>query len=89
MKNIDLADDYFAKLTQKKWFLKISKESTNEKVEELMQIMKKRLGQTPVILYYEKDNRKISLDRTYWLRDDEETHTALTKTLGSENVVIK
>lgn len=89
IKSIDLADDYFAKLTQKKWFLKISKESTNEKVEELMQIMKKRLGQTPVILYYEKDNRKISLDRTYWLRDDEETHTALTKTLGSENVVIK
>ena len=89
VKSIDLADDYFAKLTQKKWFLKISKESTNEKVEELMQIMKKRLGQTPVILYYEKDNRKISLDRTYWLRDDEETHTALTKTLGSENVVIK
>lgn len=89
VKKIELADDYFKRITRKKWFLKISKETTNEKIEKLMQIMKIRLGQTPVILYYEKDNRKISLDRNYWLRNDEETHTALTKILGSENVVIK
>lgn len=89
VKKIELADDYFKRITQKKWFLKITKETTNEKIEKLMQTMKIRLGQTPVILFYEKDNRKISLDRTYWLRNDKETHTALTKILGSENVVIK
>ncbi|MHC9536213.1 DNA polymerase III subunit alpha [Dellaglioa sp. BT-FLS60] len=89
VKKIDLVDDYIKQATHKKWFLKIAKTTTNEKIEELMQLMKMRLGQTPVILYYEKDNRKISLDRTYWLRDDEETHTALTSMLGSENVVIK
>jgi DNA polymerase-3 subunit alpha len=40
-------------------------------------------------MVFERDGRKIALNETYWLADDQATIQAIQRVLGENNVIFK
>jgi DNA polymerase-3 subunit alpha len=71
-------------------YLKIIEENDRKEVlQEVNKIIQANKGTVPVILYFEKDRRKIVLNEASWLDDSPETKEQLAAVLGQENVVFK
>ena len=82
--NIQLAAD----VSLQCYYLRIYK--LDQKVKnELLQLMARHHGKTPVILYESSTNRKISMDQHYWMNADQATQSALIAFLGAPNVKLK
>ncbi|MCU9614195.1 DNA polymerase III subunit alpha [Caldibacillus lycopersici] len=62
---------------------------TNSLLVQLKTIIKKYSGNTPVILYYENQNRTVQLAKDFWVEMDSECISKIKHLLGEENVVIK
>jgi DNA polymerase-3 subunit alpha len=71
-------------------YLKIDEHHVSSHVlHQLKHVLKKHSGYTPVILYYEKERRKIQLPNEYAVHADEPCLEQLKTLLGEGNVVLK
>ncbi|MGX1982383.1 DNA polymerase III subunit alpha [Thermolongibacillus altinsuensis] len=71
-------------------YLKIDEHHVSSNVlHQLKNILKKHHGHTPVILYYEKERRKIQLPNEYAVHADEQCLEQLKALLGEGNVALK
>jgi len=59
------------KMNLERIYLKISKKSDNNTLNEITDILKKYPGNTPVYLYLEKSRKTIVADKTLWIKIDE------------------
>lgn len=72
------------------WFLRVPADVNLVEFEpKLRQIIGKNIGENPVILVYEADNRKILLPKDWWLQKNNTLMQSLTTLLGRENVIFK
>ena len=89
--NIIIAEkNSFSKVHEGKWWLRITKDKNESQIwNDLKKIIetKDSHGDNPVVIVYEKDNRKILLERQLWLKKNNTILTSLTKLLGQGNVV--
>lgn len=58
-------------------------------LHQLKRTLKDFPGKTPVVLYYEEDDRAVRLDRNHWVNASEQCISQITNLLGKENVVLK
>lgn len=72
----------------KKLWLKIEKGSEIT-LEQIIEIIAKHKGHTPVIVYDERDNKKMPLKEAYKVSPDSFFMEDIKKLLGDENVVLK
>ncbi|MFC4321068.1 DNA polymerase III subunit alpha [Litchfieldia salsa] len=73
-----------------KLFLKIeSNHQQEDLLEDLKSILKKNHGTVAVIVYFEKDQKTIALQREYWVSIEEKTIQQFKNLLGDKNVVVK
>lgn len=71
-------------------YLKITEEKDQKGIlQRIHEIIQANQGQTPVILYFEKDKKKVVLGEENWLIDSNEVKEQLVAVLGSENVIFK
>ncbi|MFV0559496.1 MAG: DNA polymerase III subunit alpha [Enterococcus sp.] len=71
-------------------YLRITEESDQTDVmKKLSELFQKYPGATPIVLYYEKDKRKIILSETYWIEENPTINKQLSYLLGNDNVVFK
>lgn len=54
---------------------------------QLKEIMSKNKGKIPIIIYFEKNGKKIRLTQEYWINNHAETKQKLQTVLGNENVI--
>src|SRR5699024_3237826 len=72
------------------WYLRIMASAEDAGVMPILQTnLQRHHGVNPVLLVFERNHRKIALDETYWLADDEKTTAAMQARLGKNNVVFK
>lgn len=72
------------------WYLRIMASAEDAGVMPMLQnTLQQHRGINPVLLVFERNHRKIALDETYWLADDEKTTAAMQALLGKNNVVFK
>lgn len=76
-------------ITTKCWYLRLTKEITAVNKRELLALMQKQHGETPVIIYDVQKENKVVMHEKYWLKDDAETQSLLIALLGKENVVLQ
>ena len=66
---------------------------TEQDSPEIQQGIAERLqlspGKVPVVIFYEKNRRKIVLDKKFWVRVNDTLLNALSDILGEQNVVIR
>ncbi|WP_165314602.1 DNA polymerase III subunit alpha [Weissella sagaensis] len=73
-----------------RWYLRIMMAAQDAGVlETLPAIFQQHLGANPVLMVFERDGRKIALNETYWLADDQATIQAIQRVLGENNVIFK
>lgn len=71
-------------------YLKISEDKDQKEIlQHVHEVIQANKGRTPVILYFEKDQKKLVLGEENWVLDSEEVKAELTAVLGDENVVFK
>ncbi|MGG5340512.1 DNA polymerase III subunit alpha [Enterococcus sp. AZ192] len=71
-------------------YLKITKEKDQKDILfNVNQLLKQNKGNVPVIIYFEKDGKKLVLGEENWLTETIEVKEQLVEILGAENVVFK
>ena len=77
-------------ISDKKLFLRVQVDQDSpelhQKIAERLQLSP---GKVPVVIYYEKNHRKIVLDRKFWVGVNDTLINALSDILGEQNVVIR
>ncbi len=72
----------------KRIMIKISKkEENNETLNELKMLLRTYKGKTPVILYYERDKRKLQLSEEYHVDASQKLKKEIEKLLGKNTIV--
>ena len=72
------------------WYLRITTAAEDAGVlQTLANVFQKHPGVNPVLMIFERDNRKIALNERNWLSDDQETVQAIQRVLGENNVIFK
>ncbi|WP_412990252.1 DNA polymerase III subunit alpha [Pediococcus siamensis] len=88
---IQLAEQFKSQVNPRsnvRWVLRIS-QNTPEIRKKLLHILRSHPGNIPVLLFYPQTDKKVLLEKPYWLANDEEITSALTNLLGSGNVVLQ
>ena len=57
--------------------------------QQLLQMMRQNHGAVPVIIYEKQRQRKIVMEKQYWLSDSAQTRAKLVHLLGKDNVVLQ
>ncbi|MBF8807789.1 MAG: DNA polymerase III subunit alpha [Enterococcus lacertideformus] len=71
-------------------YLRIQEElDTPNIMKQLQEILQKHSGYIPVVMYHEKDHRKIVLAEAYWVNGSKNLKEQLASLLQAENVVFK
>lgn len=89
-KNIDQKQNIHQKQNDGKWWLKITVDKDeNEIWNDLKKIIqaKDNHGDNPVVIVNASDNRKILLEKQWWLKKNNAILTSLTSLLGQGNVI--
>lgn len=87
---IEKASAVESSISETTCYLKITAENDRtECLQKVHTVLHTYQGQCPVILFFEKDKKKIVLGEENWVADCEEARQALTALLGAENVVFK
>lgn len=82
-------DDLPEPSRQKKLFIKIEKQSTEQnKLIQVKDTLKKFHGKTPVFIHYEIEKRTIQLPEEFFISASDTCLNELMKLLGTENVVL-
>ncbi|KRL04328.1 DNA polymerase III subunit alpha [Liquorilactobacillus oeni] len=71
------------------FYLRLDAAFPAAKRRELLELLLQHHGETPVVLYEEKEAKKWILDSKYWLKKNKDTDIALGKILGQENVAFQ
>lgn len=74
------------------WMIYIKINAENDSTSllvNLKNIIDKYKGRTPIILYYEKDNRTLQLSQDHWIDPDSRAVLEIRELLGDKNVVLK
>lgn len=83
------ADTIEANLPNEKLFLRLSaQQDTTEFHQQLTELLQRSPGQVPVVIYFEKNQRKIVLNKRFWIELNDEILATLRDLLGESNVVI-
>lgn len=77
-----------ASLEKQRWVLRMVSDRPEEK-KKLLQIIRNHPGTIPVLLFYPKTDKKVLLEKRFWLTNTAETNSALTTLLGRGNVVLQ
>ncbi len=77
-------------LSQKTCYIRIVAQNEEKSfLNKLHQLLAANNGGTPVILYYEKSDKKIALNAENWIKDSFELKNQLSSLLGEENVIFR
>lgn len=87
--NIETLTTLQEKTDVRRVFIKLNEEGEKESLNELKKVIKKYRGTTPVILYYEKNNKTIQLARNFWVNVESDVLDEMKQLLGEDHVVIK
>ncbi|SCB77385.1 DNA polymerase III subunit alpha [Weissella bombi] len=72
------------------WYLRIMTAAEDAgALQTLANVFQQHPGVNPVLLVFERDNRKIALNERNWLADDQNTVQAIQRVLGENNVIFK
>jgi DNA polymerase-3 subunit alpha len=71
------------------WFLRVPEAAEEAVGMQLSAVFSSHAGSNPVLLVYEKGNKKIALGKENWLDDNAETQEILRGILGPNNVVFQ
>ncbi|MBO0445412.1 DNA polymerase III subunit alpha [Enterococcus ureilyticus] len=87
---IEKASDIETSISATTCYLKISEERDQKEVlHSIHEVLQKHKGNTPVIIYFEKSNKKLVLGEENWLSETIDVKEQLEAILGSQNVVFK
>ncbi|MGG5315942.1 DNA polymerase III subunit alpha [Enterococcus sp. AZ072] len=90
VEEFESADTVENSLSEEILYLRISSEQDSRTLhQEIAEKLKTAPGNIPVILYFEKDQRKIVLGKEYWIGRNEDLLTDLRDILGNKNVVLR
>ncbi|MFV0558033.1 MAG: DNA polymerase III subunit alpha [Enterococcus sp.] len=90
VERVELAKTLEESLNGQTCFLKITPENEQPKVlAQLSMLIEKNSGATPVIMYYERDQKKKRLPKELWVTNERTFITELGSLLGKENVVFR
>lgn len=82
--NIQLAD----RLETRCYYLRVNHLNHGFQ-QQILQLIQQNHGSIPVMIYERQSDRKILLDRRFWLSDSEQTRSKLVHLLGNVNVVLQ
>lgn len=87
---IEKASDIETSISATTCYLKISEARDQKEVlHSIHEVLQKHKGNTPVIIYFEKSNKKLVLGEENWLSETIDVKEQLEAILGSQNVVFK
>ncbi|WP_348922855.1 DNA polymerase III subunit alpha [Enterococcus rotai] len=87
---IEKASDIENSISATTCYLKISAEKDQKDVlQSIQEVIQKHKGNTPVIIYFEKNGKKLVLGEENWLADTVTAKEELETILGGQNVVFK
>jgi len=90
IQHMEHLDDAFEKSPQGKLFIKIGKsDQKNSLLGKMKFLIEKYKGRTPVILFYENENRTVQLAETEWINVKSNCIRELKHLLGEKNVILK
>ncbi|MEG2644764.1 MAG: DNA polymerase III subunit alpha, partial [Enterococcus sp.] len=90
VEEIELAQTAEKAISDQTLYLRVKAEKESTAIErEIADQIKLSPGNVPVIIYYEKNQRKIVLAKKFWIGVNDSLIAALRDILGEQNVVIR
>lgn len=90
VEEFDSADAVEHELAEEILYLRVPEDQDSRNLhQEIAEKLRTAPGNIPVILYFEKDQRKIVLGKEYWIGRNENLMTDLRDILGDKNVVLR
>jgi len=93
MKDVKTVDTFINQVKEKKQqtlFIKVEKNLQEQHIfENLKRTLKQNSGNTPVVIYYEREQKTIKLQKEYWVNPTEQCIASLNTLLGNINIVLK
>lgn len=79
-----------AAISDKTCYLRIEDStSARDLLRQVKEIIQQAPGSVPVVLFYADKKKKVVLDKSYWIAENETVQESFSQLLGAENVVFK
>ncbi|MEG0372858.1 MAG: OB-fold nucleic acid binding domain-containing protein, partial [Enterococcus sp.] len=90
VEELELAESAEENISDQTLFLRVPADKENQAIQQaIADNLQISPGKVPVIIYYEKNSKKIVLDKKFWVGINDTLLNALRDILGEQNVVIR
>ncbi|MGO3609798.1 MAG: OB-fold nucleic acid binding domain-containing protein, partial [Enterococcus sp.] len=90
VEELELAETAEENISDQTLFLRVPAEKDDQAIQQaIADKLQTSPGKVPVIIYYEKNRKKIVLDKKFWVGINDTLLNALRDILGEQNVVIR
>ncbi|WP_313631567.1 DNA polymerase III subunit alpha [Enterococcus devriesei] len=90
VEELELAETAEENISDQTLFLRVPAEKDDQAIQQaIADKLQTSPGKVPVIIYYEKNRKKIVLDKKFWVGINDTLLNALRDILGEQNIVIR